>query len=74
MSGKCNKLYSGALLTALVGWMYRFSMNSTCKMTRHTYTFGPFAFLKGDFVHLRNANDPSKPIIALIFSLWEDEK
>ncbi|KAF9979523.1 hypothetical protein BGZ65_006438 [Modicella reniformis] len=27
----------------------------------------------GDFVHLKNDRDPSKPIIALIFSLWEDE-
>lgn len=28
----------------------------------------------GDFVHIRNDNDPSKPIIGLIFSLWEDAK
>lgn len=34
----------------------------------------PFLDSIGDFVHLRNVNDPSKPIIALIFSLWEDEK
>ncbi|KAG0250955.1 hypothetical protein BG011_007954, partial [Mortierella polycephala] len=27
----------------------------------------------GDFVHLKNDSDPSKPIIALIFSIWEDE-
>ncbi|KAG0006693.1 hypothetical protein BGZ80_005173, partial [Entomortierella chlamydospora] len=30
-------------------------------------------FKVGDFVHLKNDRDPSKPIIALIFSLWEDE-
>lgn len=28
----------------------------------------------GDFVHIRNDSDPSKPIIGLIFSLWEDAK
>ncbi|KAG9321032.1 hypothetical protein KVV02_004993 [Mortierella alpina] len=27
----------------------------------------------GDFVHLRNERDPSKPLIALIYGLWEDE-
>ncbi|KAG0298225.1 hypothetical protein BGZ98_000277, partial [Dissophora globulifera] len=27
----------------------------------------------GDFVHLRNNQDPSKPIIALIFSLWQED-
>jgi hypothetical protein len=28
----------------------------------------------GDFVHLRNDDDRSKPIIALIYSIWVDEK
>ncbi|KAF9140652.1 hypothetical protein BGX30_006185 [Mortierella sp. GBA39] len=32
------------------------------------------AYKVGDFVHIRNDNDPSKPIIGLIFSLWEDAK
>ncbi|KAF9979609.1 hypothetical protein BGZ75_009428 [Mortierella antarctica] len=27
----------------------------------------------GDFVHIQNDVEPSKPIIGLIFSLWEDE-
>ncbi|KAG0249999.1 hypothetical protein BG011_008729 [Mortierella polycephala] len=28
----------------------------------------------GDFVHIQNDSDPSKPTIGLIFSIWEDEK
>ncbi|KAF9926963.1 hypothetical protein FBU30_003605 [Linnemannia zychae] len=28
----------------------------------------------GDFVHIRNDNDPTKPIIGLIFGLWIDAK
>ncbi|KAF9950132.1 hypothetical protein BGZ72_008157 [Mortierella alpina] len=28
----------------------------------------------GDFVHIQNDGEPSKPTIGLIFSLWEDEK
>ncbi|KAK3837328.1 MAG: Bromodomain-containing protein [Linnemannia gamsii] len=28
----------------------------------------------GDFVHIRNESDPSKPIIGLIFGLWVDAK
>ncbi|KAF9084728.1 hypothetical protein BGX23_010265 [Mortierella sp. AD031] len=28
----------------------------------------------GDFVHIRNDSDPSKPIIGLIYSLWQDAK
>ncbi|KAG0309630.1 hypothetical protein BGZ98_000039 [Dissophora globulifera] len=28
----------------------------------------------GDFVHIQNDSDPSKPTIGLIFSLWQDEK
>ncbi|KAG0049947.1 hypothetical protein BGZ83_005250 [Gryganskiella cystojenkinii] len=27
----------------------------------------------GDFVHLQNNSDPSKPLIALIYSLWEEK-
>ncbi|KAI8602877.1 hypothetical protein EDD21DRAFT_303076 [Dissophora ornata] len=34
---------------------------------------GGVTYKVGDFVHLRNDRDPTKPIIALIFSLWEDE-
>lgn len=33
-----------------------------------------FSFIIGDFVHLRNDDDRTKPIIALIFSIWIDEK
>ncbi|KAG0254129.1 hypothetical protein BGZ95_006125, partial [Linnemannia exigua] len=31
-------------------------------------------FKVGDFVHIRNESDPSKPIIGLIFGLWVDAK
>ncbi|KAF9432181.1 hypothetical protein BGZ76_011152, partial [Entomortierella beljakovae] len=31
-------------------------------------------FCVGDFVHLQNDIDPSKPTIGLIFSIWQDEK
>ncbi|KAF9902978.1 hypothetical protein EC991_004312 [Linnemannia zychae] len=31
-------------------------------------------FKAGDFVHIRNDSDPSKPIIGLIFGLWIDAK
>lgn len=34
----------------------------------------PFSSNLGDFVHLKNDRDPTKPIIALIYTLWEDEK
>ncbi|GJJ78572.1 hypothetical protein EMPS_10931 [Entomortierella parvispora] len=35
--------------------------------------FGDEKLRIGDFVHLENTTDPSKPLIGLIFSLWEEK-